>query len=87
MKITDDMLTEWFPPEVKPIHVGVYQACMEVFTDRFGTSHIEYGFAKWDGQRWGAMHTDIKSAAELIPWHAASQSKSWRGLNKEPQRD
>jgi hypothetical protein len=86
MKITDDMLTGWFPPQVKPVRVGVYEAFMEVFTDRFGTSHLEFGFSRWDGRRWGAMHTDIKSANELLPWHAAAQAKSWRGL-KEPQRD
>ncbi|WP_321853144.1 hypothetical protein [Burkholderia cenocepacia] len=83
MKITDDMLTEWFPPHIKPIHVGVYSACMEVVTDRFGTSHLEYGFARWDGHRWGAMCSDIRSAEELLRRHAASQAKSWRGLKEK----
>lgn len=87
MNIADDMLTEWFPPHIKPVHIGVYQACMEVCTDRFGSSHVEYGFARWDGQRWGLMQDDIKTAAERIHFQAASQAKVWRGLNKEPNRE
>ncbi|KGX12741.1 hypothetical protein X986_3889 [Burkholderia pseudomallei] len=86
MKITDDMLTECFPPHIKPVHIGVYPACMEVVTDRFGTSHIEYGFARWDGQRWGLMQSDIKSAEQSI-FHAASQAKTWRGLKKKHHRE
>lgn len=78
-------LTDWYPADVKPVRVGVYEACMEVFTDRFGTYHIEFGFAKWDGNRWGPMHTDPSAANELITWATGSQRKGWRGL-KEPAK-
>jgi len=74
-------MTEWFPADVKPVHVGVYQACMEVIEDRLGATSIEYGFAKWDGQRWGKIFATA-SAADW--WETqGSQRKAWRGL-KEP---
>jgi hypothetical protein len=83
MKITDDMLTEEFPPHIKPVYVGVYPASMLVETDRFGTCDLEIGFAKWDGQRWCAMRGDVRSANAVPSGKAASQAKSWRGLKEK----
>lgn len=72
--------TEWFPAEVKPVHVGVYEACMVVIVDRFGETEIEYGFAKWDGERWGLMHSTADAASELMGWAAGAQRKASRAL-------
>lgn len=75
--------TDWFPADMKPVRVGVYEACMEVITDRFGTRHIEYGFARWDGHRCGALHSDAESASRLVLWSIGSQRKAWRGLTEK----
>ncbi|MBR8182157.1 hypothetical protein KDW54_07080 [Burkholderia ambifaria] len=74
MKITDDMLTGWFPKYVKPVHVGFYQRDYE---DVFCNAIPDY----WDGKHWLIARKDGKFIAR------ATLSLPWRGLNKEPQRD
>ena len=39
-------VTEWYPADVKPVHVGAYEWC-----GRFGEPHI-YAYHWWDGKRW-----------------------------------
>lgn len=75
-------LTGWFPSEVKPVHVGVYEAFMKVIEDRFGSCCLEFGFAYWNGESWGAMHTSAAEAAKIIPWMTGAQRKIWRGLTE-----
>jgi hypothetical protein len=74
--------TEWYPPEIKPVHVGVYEAFMKVIEDRFGSYCFESGFAYWNGKSWGAMHTTAAEASKLIPWTTGAQRKAWRGLTE-----
>ena len=74
------MLTDWFPPDVKPVRVGVY----EIF-------HPDYGndlecFAYWDGKFWGLfMPTKQGAISERYQHNCGShQFKTWRGLSKKP---
>jgi len=81
MKITDDMLTGWFPPDTKPIHRGVYPT--EI---RWG-SLIKKGFSYWNGKYWSHGESTPQEAERLSRQAAIGiQGKYWRGL-KEPQRD
>ncbi|MBR8141172.1 hypothetical protein KDW46_02205 [Burkholderia vietnamiensis] len=78
MKITDDMLTGWFPPHIKPVHAGTYPVEWAVL------GQINRGFAHWDGRLWGNT-TKIAGFAKA---HAgdrksAAQNKSWRGLKEK----
>jgi len=84
MKITDDMLTEWFPPEVKPIRPGIY------LVKKF--AHVDWLYWRyWDGDFWrtGIVYEcsapDTRFSKGLSK--ASIQDVQWRGLNKEPQRD
>ena len=80
MKITDDMLTGWFPEEVKPVHTGVYP------TEWRG----KHGFAHFGKYGWGHSYVDFDTACRLsngTHYRSDYQDKRWRGLNKEPQRD
>jgi hypothetical protein len=71
MKITDDMLTGWFPPHIKPIHPGNYQV-----KSRFEECTVPWT-AYWDGRLWATSKN-----GQILHW----QDRIWRGL-KEPQRD
>lgn len=84
MKITDDMLTGWFPPEVKPVRPGIY------LVKKFPNMDWLY-WRYWDGAIW---KTGIDSSCAAPDMRIASrystakiQDVQWRGLNKEPQRD
>jgi hypothetical protein len=63
--------TPWFPPEIKPVHVGVYQ----VFND--------FTYAYWGGKRWGYVELSVKQAVASKNTKFASQYKTWRGLTTE----
>ncbi|MBJ9895265.1 hypothetical protein [Burkholderia cenocepacia] len=82
MKITDDMLTGWFPDFVDPKIVGVYEVENIVYTE---TRYFSY----WNGTGWGwCMHSpDEAYRAALNDPTKFTMHRSWRGLNKEPQRD
>ncbi|MDN7703311.1 hypothetical protein QZM15_33030 [Burkholderia sp. AU44665] len=71
MKITDDMLTEWFPDHVKPVHEGIYPT-------RIVGMPLSELRCIWNGARW--MYLDSPKQPRIF------QDLEWRGL-KEPQRD
>jgi hypothetical protein len=73
-------LTPWFPPEVKPVHVGEYE------TDEF----FAVGFARrwWNGSEWSVFYRDSDTAAEKHVWRKSVTGVSdirWRGLSKKPE--
>jgi len=82
MTYTDDDLTPWFPPDVKPVHEGVY----EIKSD---TSIRMNGYSQWDGKQWGPSYDMIGSCFNMaavdigVPgvW---AVGKKWRGLKKQP---
>jgi hypothetical protein len=66
--------TEWFPADVKPVHVGIYQVESYLF---FG----EVWHAHWDGKLWSTAYM----LPEYVNEHekGSNQDRIWRGL-KEP---
>ncbi|HDR9087327.1 TPA: hypothetical protein QDB10_003242 [Burkholderia vietnamiensis] len=80
MKITDDMLTEWFPEGAKPARPGCYQV-----TDPEGHQFhkASIGYQYWNGFYWEGLtwQAGRDAGRSIYQYHA------WRGLNKEPQRD
>ncbi|WP_143757467.1 hypothetical protein [Burkholderia singularis] len=75
MKITDDMLTEWFPASINPVHEGEYE------TRALTASGLRRKFI--DGQWWYFSRRNGR-------WYLSEFKKfpgaEWRGL-KEPYRD
>lgn len=70
MTYPDDQLTDWFPPHIKPVHVGVYP--------------IGWGYAYWNGKRWGSSCSTPELAQKHSYYRYAVQDKHWRGLNFNP---
>ena len=66
-------LTPWFPPRVKPVHVGQYQTATRL------ESHPEHFLvsAKWDGKEWWFVHEFVG------PLY--NQEVYWRGLARKPK--
>ncbi|KOR22970.1 hypothetical protein [Burkholderia cenocepacia] len=68
MKITDDMLTEWFPADVSPVHIGRY-----LTKSRHGSS-LEDWVAYWDGSLW----LEFEGGSPLV-----HQRRIWKGLKEQ----
>ena len=73
--ITDDMKTEWYPPQTKPKHRGIYE--IHWFTTRGVRTGNE--FAYWNGCRWTNGSKRIESVVKSY-FQGAIQAKYWRGL-------
>ena len=66
-------LTEWYPPDVKPIRPGVYEATINKPHNKFRW------YAKWTGYAWSEGVSTIKEAAKEDTI-SSFQNKHWRGL-------
>lgn len=68
MKITDDMLTEWFPPEIVPVNAGEYET-IALPPDRASASvHAIFRDGKW---KWPQGNLCV------------FQNRWWRGLKEK----
>lgn len=74
-------LTKWFPPDIKPVHVGVYNVNNVNPKDPAAMCHL---YAYWDGKRWGISEFSPEDAYFYKDDHfvnsQANQNKYWRGL-------
>lgn len=73
-------MTPWFPPYIKPVHVGEYNASI------FGDPVIR---RYWNGEYWSAGYNNSDPAAfkrgarkRRVP---DSEFIEWRGLAKKPE--
>lgn len=64
-------LTPWYPQDVKPVHVGYYQASL--FPIR--ASYNDAPCMLWTGKVWWNPYTEQLCAV---------QSRVWRGLARKP---
>lgn len=70
-------LTPWFPGNVKPVRVGVYERKPTEFTGLGG----KYSF--WNGNKWLLSAETIQEAAEEGCWVWSFEQKTpWRGVAK-----
>ena len=60
-------LTDWYPPEIKPVRVGWFEACV------FDAGWVYEWLVVWDGRHWRD-----KYGMTLI-----DQNITWRGLTEE----
>lgn len=76
---TEDDLTPWFPPDMKPVHEGVYEIYdPERPRVRF---HSFYGSGGWSF----TYENDVSHAFRMRYSHGSwAVGKKWRGLNKQP---
>jgi hypothetical protein len=71
--------TPWFPACIKPVHIGVYEARIQVIEDRFGGYGIQ-GFSKWMGDGWSRVYCTPEEAQQACI--RGAQPKAWRGIVK-----
>jgi hypothetical protein len=65
-------MTPWFPVNIKPVHVGVYE------TDLAGY----LGYSYWNGKYWS--DTSFKLDMErVIKRRRGMQNKEWRGFKEK----
>ena len=77
-----DELTPWFPPGIKPVHIGVYPVKYKVSAG--GMEHS--GYAYWTGKEWTNSSNTVGHAYIYKDWtEGAVQQKSWRGLAQKPK--
>lgn len=67
-------LTEWFPPYIKPVHVGVYEVCS-----------LGVWRSHWDGSKWGPVYLEIGGGVRFH-YHTI-QNHTWRGLAQPPKNN
>jgi hypothetical protein len=72
-------LTQWFEPEVIPVHTGVYQRGVPRISDTM------FGYAYWDGKDW---YVSGKTPAGALRYYRLSHKSiltnpSWRGIAEE----
>jgi hypothetical protein len=75
-------LTNWFPPEVKPVRKGVYDIAKGVFSAPW--------FGYWNGKKWVSVGNTPYKAMEhpYAAWDdfpAIRQDFEWRGLARKPK--
>lgn len=77
MTYTEDDLTPWFPPNVKPVRKGVYETDLSLDTPNY-----QY----WNGKYWCyCCSTPERAAHEANSQYRSSHQRlPWRGLNKHP---
>jgi hypothetical protein len=71
-------LTEWFPPDVKPVRVGVY---LRDYEDDFPDVPA---YCYWDGVLWHPCETTPMGAFQLMDDRTVVQALKWRGLAENP---
>lgn len=80
MTYTEDDLTSWFPPDVKPRRKGIYQ------TNTYPDSKLVPVFQYWNGREWGFFSIIFERAYERRFTRSVRQASQWRGLNKRPRK-
>lgn len=70
-------VTEWYPADVKPVHVGVYEV-----QNMYDPTHPNL-FNYWTGKEWTGSASHIESLVmESRPHICAFQGRVWRGLRR-----
>lgn len=72
-----EKLTPWFPADVKPVRVGVYE------TNFREVCAVFKGFSFWNGVEWSNQR-DLKEGARTAGYTGSVQTKQWRGLASNP---
>lgn len=72
--VTVPATTPWYPGELQPVQIGVYQR-------RNSLGEIVY--SHWDGERWCWNHVSAVGAARNTD-PSLAQALSWRGLVEPP---
>lgn len=71
-------VTEWFPADVKPVRVGVYERAIDGIP-------LPHPFYTWNGTAWIGLGSD--SPDKMIGRNpSVFQNIQWRGLSSDPSK-
>jgi hypothetical protein len=71
-------MTEWFPSNIKPARIGVYEI------QWWFVNCWDYGFSYWNGKQWANSAGTPESALLHKKWtDGAIQDKKWRGFTEK----
>lgn len=75
--MSNEQLTPWYPGDVKPVRVGVYQT----------KNQIDKGavYQRWNGLFW-CLCCDTPDRAATWDDQSLFQRSKWRGLAQPPRR-
>jgi hypothetical protein len=68
----NEKMTRWFPVNIKPVHVGVYETNLNGYM----------GYSFWNGKYWG----ETSSRRDMERHHKENpgvQNKQWRGFKEK----
>ena len=69
-------LTPWFPGDVKPVRVGVYER-------NYGNDRLrDCNYCHWNGKFWSIWATTQRGAVHLKNNASRWQDLPWRGVEK-----
>jgi len=71
--------TDWFPADIKPVHVGMYETKSPILKDQPGW------FCYWNGTSWCSSYQTMQHAYVFREFTSSFQDRKWRGLAEEPK--
>jgi hypothetical protein len=77
-------LTEWYPPEIKPVRVGAYR------TEMVGFEIMDDMFSWWNGKFWSNSYESLMELTKTIernPEDEGEQCKRWQGMTENRYPD
>ena len=78
--MSNPKLTDWFPSNVNPVHLGVYETKQK---NHFHGTRFQF----WNGKFWCAYSNTAKDAASHSNSNkSAVQNPAWRGRANNPKR-
>ena len=69
--------TQWFPPDVKPVHEGVYERHFILANGRESCA-----YSLWDGRIWCVDVVHVSRAMQYEHVRSSAQNRPWRGLTR-----
>lgn len=73
----EENLTPWFPAEVKPVHVGYYDAHYGYCAEQIPVAHAR---RFWNGDVWLSR----ENGAKAMFGNSLGEFDKWRGLRSKP---
>jgi hypothetical protein len=77
----EPVVTDWFPADVKPVHVGVYE---KNYRTEYDIGHDKPEYQYWDGTNWYYGSRDVEETAALFKKgnSVAFYPRQWRGVQE-----
>ena len=75
--------TDWFPPNIKPVHIGVYETQFKLPAEKWAKEEENKGYSYWNGKEWSNQRLNPEKARRYNDSYGAIQKKKWRGFTEK----